>query len=83
MIASKVFLIIAFITGFAYMILGLSAYSFQAKKSGTDKGWGLSPSWAFFPNNYNDYGKRLCKVGKPLFYISTSTCVIGILLDRL
>lgn len=72
---ANVFLLIAIITGFIYMALGLIAHGHLKGGHEVDKGWALSPIWALFPAAYEKTGERLCKVGKYLFYISTITCI--------
>lgn len=72
---ANAFLLIAIITGFIYMALGLVAHGHLKVDREVDKGWALSPIWALFPAAYEKTGERLCEVGKYLFYISTITCI--------
>lgn len=74
-VLANVFLLIAFITGFVYMLLGLIAHGHLKAGREVDKGWALSPIWALFPAAYEKPGERLCLVGRNLFYISTIACI--------
>ncbi len=50
-----------------YFILGLMAYSSIERKQDT---WLISfPLWFLHKNIYNNFGKRLCPIGKGLFTV--------------
>lgn len=63
MIWENLFAVLAFITGLIYVILGLITSNYQDEDNDSDKGWVISPLWAFFPNSYNENGKKLCATG--------------------
>ncbi len=81
MILVNILLVLALVSSFVYMILGLLAYSHQRKESGIDKGWVLSPIWALFPDSYDESGQKLCVTGKMFFWISTIFTLFWLLMD--
>jgi len=67
--STQIFAVLALITAFIYMFLGLIAYRHQTKEN-NDKGRVLSPLWALSPYEYDAEGQAICKVGKVFFWVS-------------
>lgn len=60
---------IIFLLGFIYAILGFIAYFHIKKEKSMNNMWTLSFLWALNKNVYDEYGAKLCNIGKPLFFI--------------
>jgi len=76
-------LVLAILVSFVYMFLGLLAYNHQSDEKNVDKGWVLSPIWAFFPSAYDEKGQSLCATGRIFFWLATLLMIIWVVLDYL
>ena len=77
---STLFACLAFFSSVVYLLLGLMALGYQTKENLLEKSWALSPFWALFPSNYNDFGKKVCFKGKCLLFFTVGLTVIWLLL---
>jgi hypothetical protein len=75
-------LVLAFLFSLGYMILGLLAYSNKSDNKNADSGWMLSSVWVFFPEAYNEKGKKLCRSGRILFWLATICMVVRVILKH-
>ena len=60
----NIIMILLLFLNIIYVALMIMAY-----KHGSDKVASISPWWCFYINTYDQYGKRLCKVGMALVTI--------------
>jgi hypothetical protein len=76
MTLERLLFVVAFISSFYYMFLGLLAYGNRSDDESKDQGWTLSPLWALFPSAYNEKGKAQCVKGKVAFWFAMTSSVI-------
>ena len=76
--AFGLFEFVLFLFGSIYALLGYFAYDHVDRERGHK--WALSPFWALNSQSYNDFGKRLCSVGKPIFYFAWGGFLVWLLI---
>lgn len=59
-----------FVLGIPYLIMGLLAYAHIEKNDNGTQMLALSPSWAINEKIYNETGKKLCVIGRRLFWLN-------------
>jgi hypothetical protein len=62
-------IVILFVLGFIYLILGLIAYAHTTSNSKSDKWLAISPWWASYSSIYDEFGKKLAKFGKVILVL--------------
>jgi Ca2+/Na+ antiporter len=71
---------VLFVLGLIYALLGFVAYFHVSKEQHVDKGWALSLVWSLNEKSYDEYGKKLCAIGKPLFFVVWGGFLIWLIL---
>ena len=72
--------VLLFIFGLIYLVMGLVAYSHTLRDDRSDKMLAVSPWWAIYSSNYDEFGKKLSKHGKRILFIEVIGFVVWMIL---
>ena len=80
---ANVLYVLGLLTSLIYLLLGFFAYFNQTPNNEKRTSRTLTPLWAWFPQDYDEYGAASCKMGRRCGVIAMSCTLAGLALTKM